>query len=138
MDTERERVVVRRCDCRGRGSSDVCKDNLARCVAADGTEVGVMERRLNGLVERGMKIGLYGMRFVLGGRELGEDAGIPGHAKAIHIEETVASGDLGLGSGLCMNTWVVGEELWEVVFVDLLAKSMCRSCRKGSIGKYAQ
>lgn len=50
-----ERVVVGWSDGCSSSCSDMGKDYLGRCVCADGPEVQVVERRLDGFVEYGVK-----------------------------------------------------------------------------------
>ena len=67
-----------------------------------------MERRLDCFVERRVEIGLYGMGFVLSKGERREGGCIPGHAKAVHVEQAVAGCDFGFGCGLGVDSGVVG------------------------------
>jgi hypothetical protein len=105
MNAKCKRVVIRRrdgCSCRG---TDVSEDYLAGGIAANGTEVGIVEGRLDGFVECGVE----GWAF-RGGGEVGEDWCVPRYAEAVDVEETVADCDLGFGRGFCVDGWVVREE----------------------------
>ena len=134
VDSERKRMVVCRRDCGCGGSSNVCKYYFAGCIAADGAEIGVVERRLDCFVQRRVEVWLYGVGFVLGRRECSENICVPCHSKAIDVEEAVAGCDFSLGGWLCVNAGIVGEELGEVMLMDLLAESMGWSCRKALRG----
>jgi hypothetical protein len=94
---------------------------------AEAAEVGVVERRLNIFVERWVEGRLGRCRDMW--RKGREDWCIPGHAKAIHIEEAVAGGNLSLGCGLCVHGGIVGEEFREIVLVDLFGQGMSRCWR---------
>lgn len=124
-----ERVIVRWRDGCSCSSADVCEDYLAGSVAAYGSKVGVVKRRLDCLVESRVQRGPLGVGFVEIRRKGREDAGVPCHAEAINVEEAVTSCDFGFGRGLSMYGGVVGEEFGEVVLVDLLAESMCWGCK---------
>ena len=54
VDAKRKGVIVRRRDCSSSSCTDVRKNHLAACVAANGTEIGIMKRGLDRFVERGM------------------------------------------------------------------------------------
>ena len=83
-----------------------------------------MERRLNRFVERGVEIGLCEVGFVLGRGEVRESGSIPCHAESIDVEEAVACFDFGFSGVFGVDSGVVGEELGEVVLVDLLAEGV--------------
>lgn len=123
-------MVVCRCDCSSGCSSDVRKDHLGSGIAADGAEVRIVERRLNRFVERGVEIRLCEVGFVLGRGEGRETGGIPRHAESIDVEEAVACCDFGFSGGFGVDSGIVGEELGEVVLMDLLAEgvSWCWRC----------
>jgi hypothetical protein len=104
------------------------KNNLAGRITTDRAEVRIVERRLNRLVERGVKMGLCGVGFVLSGREGREGGSVPRHSKAVNVKQAVPGCDFSLGGGFCMDGGVVGEEFGKVVLVDLLAESVGRSC----------
>jgi hypothetical protein len=59
VDSKSKRMIVRWRDCSSCSCTNVCKDYFARCVAAYGTEIGVVKRGLDRFVECGMETGLY-------------------------------------------------------------------------------
>ena len=52
-----ERMIVRRRDGGRCGSADVCENHFATRITAQRSEVGIVERRLDRLVECGMETG---------------------------------------------------------------------------------
>lgn len=61
-----------------------------------------------------------------GGGKGSEGRGVPDHAEAVNVEETVASCDLGFGGGFGVDGGIVGEEFGQIMLVDLLAQGMSR------------
>ena len=55
MHAKRKRMVIRRRNSRSRRGTDVSEDYLAGGIAAYGTEIRVVEGRLDGFVERGVQ-----------------------------------------------------------------------------------
>lgn len=96
--------------------------DIAVGVRTNASEVAIVERRLDALVDGGVKSDIS--------KTVGKSAvsiRIPCHSESVHIEESVSLGDLGFGRRFCMDFWVMGEELWQVMFVNLLAEGVCRS-----------
>lgn len=115
--------------------------DIAIGVRADASEVAIVERRLNAFVDGRVESDVS--------EAMGECAVsicVPCHSKSVHIEKSVSLSDFDFGRRFRMDLWIVGEELWQVVFVNLLAEGVWRSdehifeerrLRCGNVGKPA-
>lgn len=85
-----ERMIIDSSDWSRSCSSDMRKASFSGGIGTDAAEVGVMQRRLGGLVER-WPVAFGASKLRLGGS-------VPSHAKAIDIKESIAHGDFMLSS----------------------------------------
>lgn len=117
VPTEGERVVVDGRYPGAGGGADVGKQSRRRRVGADAVEVGV--------VGGGLRVLVHGGTHPFGRRDkVGAGVGVPSHAEAVDVEQSVAQSDLFTG-GLFPGS--VGEELRQVVVVDLFGEAVRRT-----------
>ena len=97
------------------GSSNMCEAGDSGGIGTNAVEIAIVCRRLTVFVHSGP----HSLTFVevISGRR------VPGHAKAIDVEKAVAHRDLMLGGDV---VGVMGQQLREIVIVDLLGKRVSR------------
>jgi hypothetical protein len=96
--------------------------DIAVGVRTDTSKIAIVERGLNAFVDSRIQCDVP--------EAVGECAmsiRIPCHSKTVHVEESISFGDFGFGRRFCMDFRIMGEEFWQVVFMNLFAEGMWRS-----------
>jgi len=118
-----ERVVVDMGDGSAGGSADMRQTYSRLRVGADAAEVRIVKWRAHGLVEsRAETLTLRAIAARAGAPllEVGVGGGVPGNPEAVDVVDAVAGGEEVVG--VFEIGWVVRDELWEIVLVNLVGE----------------